>query len=190
MIRSTISRLSRRTNLILLQPTIRYSSSLRSQYDYILVEKRLDEKQNGVGLITLNRPKALNALSDALFDDLIHAARALDQDDEVGCMVLTGSEKCFAAGADISEMSQREFSDVYQQDMFAQWQEFSRLCKPVIAAVNGFALGGGCELAMMCDIVLAGDRAKFGQPEINLGVIPGAGGTQRLTRAVGKSRAM
>jgi enoyl-CoA hydratase/carnithine racemase len=191
MFRSTISRriISYQTSL-LLQPKVRYASSLRSQYDYILVEKRLDEKQNGVGLITLNRPKALNALSDALFDDLIHAARAMDQDDEIGCMVLTGSEKCFAAGADIGEMSLREFSLVYQQDLFAQWQEISRLGKPVIAAVNGFALGGGCELAMMCDIVLAGDRAKFGQPEINLGVIPGAGGTQRLTRAIGKSKAM
>lgn len=173
-----------------LQNFVRYSSALKDSYDYVLVEKRLGEKKNGVGLITLNRPKALNALSDALFDDLIHAARALDKDDEIGCLVLTGSEKAFAAGADISEMSQREFADVYKRNMFAQWQEFSKMSKPVIAAINGFALGGGCELAMMCDILLAGDRAKFGQPEINLGVIPGAGGTQRLTRAVGKSKAM
>lgn len=173
-----------------LQNFVRYSSALKDSYDYVLVEKRLGEKKNGVGLITLNRPKALNALSDALFDDLIHAARALDKDDEIGCLVLTGSEKAFAAGADISEMSQREFADVYKRNMFAQWQEFSKMSKPVIAAINGFALGGGCELAMMCDISLAGDRAKFGQPEINLGVIPGAGGTQRLTRAVGKSKAM
>ena len=169
------------------------SNALKDSYDHVLVEKRFDTSDpptNGVGLITLNRPKALNALSDALFDDLIHAARALDKDSDIGCLVLTGSEKAFAAGADISEMSQRDFAAVYQQDMFAQWQEFSQLSKPVIAAVNGFALGGGCELAMMCDILLAGDRAKFGQPEINLGVIPGAGGTQRLTRAVGKSKAM
>ena len=172
------------------QRLVRYSSALKDSYDHVLVEKRLGDKQNGVGLITLNRPKALNALSDALFDDLIHAARALDKDDEIGCLVLTGSEKAFAAGADISEMSQREFSDIYKQDMFSQWQQFSKMSKPVIAAVNGFALGGGCELAMMCDILLAGDRAKFGQPEINLGVIPGAGGTQRLTRAIGKSKAM
>lgn len=173
-----------------LQKFVRNSSALKDSYDFVLVEKRSGEKKNGVGLITLNRPKALNALSDALFDDLIHAARALDKDDEIGCLVLTGSEKAFAAGADISEMSQREFSDIYKRNMFAQWQEFSKLSKPVIAAINGFALGGGCELAMMCDILLAGDRAKFGQPEINLGVIPGAGGTQRLTRAVGKSKAM
>ena len=173
-----------------LQKFVRNSSALKDSYDFVLVEKRSGEKKNGVGLITLNRPKALNALSDALFDDLIHAARALDKDDEIGCLVLTGSEKAFAAGADISEMSQREFSDIYKRNMFAQWQEFSKMSKPVIAAINGFALGGGCELAMMCDILLAGDRAKFGQPEINLGVIPGAGGTQRLTRAVGKSKAM
>jgi enoyl-CoA hydratase/carnithine racemase len=172
------------------QRFVRYSSALKDSYEHVLVEKRLGDTQNGVGLITLNRPKALNALSDALFDDLIHAARALDKDDEIGCLVLTGSEKAFAAGADISEMSQREFADIYKQDMFSQWQQFSKMSKPVIAAVNGFALGGGCELAMMCDILLAGDRAKFGQPEINLGVIPGAGGTQRLTRAIGKSKAM
>lgn len=178
------------TRATALQRLVRYSSALKESYDYVLVEKRLGDKKNGVGLITLNRPKALNALSDALFDDLIHAARALDKDDEIGCMVLTGSEKAFAAGADISEMSQREFADIYKQNMFAQWQDFSKMSKPVIAAINGFALGGGCELAMMCDILLAGDRAKFGQPEISLGVIPGAGGTQRLTRAVGKSKAM
>ena len=172
------------------QHLVRYSSALKDSYEHVLVDKRLGDKQNGVGLITLNRPKALNALCDALFDDLIHAARALDKDDEIGCLVLTGSDKAFAAGADISEMSQKDFAEVYKEDMFAQWQDFSKMSKPVIAAVNGFALGGGCELAMMCDIVLAGDRAKFGQPEINLGIIPGAGGTQRLPRAIGKSKAM
>lgn len=170
----------------------RYASTLKDSYDHILVERRVESESatNGVGLITLNRPKALNALCDALFDDLIHAARAFDTDDQIGCLVVTGSQKAFAAGADISEMSSRDFASVYSNDMFSQWQDFSKLSKPVISAVNGFALGGGCELAMMGDIMLAGDRAQFGQPEINLGVIPGAGGTQRLTRAIGKSKAM
>jgi enoyl-CoA hydratase/carnithine racemase len=171
--------------------TSRSASTLKDSYDNILVERRVDSNANaGVGLITFNRPKALNALSDALFADLIHAARALDSDDQIGCLVLTGSQKAFAAGADISEMGTKEFATVYAEDMFSQWQDFSKLSKPVISAVNGFALGGGCELAMMGDIMLAGDRAQFGQPEINLGVIPGAGGTQRLTRAIGKSKAM
>jgi len=140
--------------------------------------------------VTLHRPAALNALSDALFDDLIHALRALDGDDDVGCIVITGSGKAFAAGADIEEMRQQEFSSVYKKNMFSQWAHVSDISKPLIAAVNGFALGGGCELAMMCDILLAGSRAQFGQPEINLGIIPGAGGTQRLLRAVGKAKAM
>lgn len=141
-------------------------------------------------MITLHRPKALNALCDALFEDLIHAVKAFEADDGVGCVVITGSGKAFAAGADISEMSKQEFASVYKKNMFAQWAEIMQASKPIIAAVNGFALGGGCELAMMCDIILAGSKAKFGQPEINLGVIPGAGGTQRLIRAVGKSKAM
>lgn len=140
--------------------------------------------------MTLNRPRAFNALCDGLFDDLNHALRALDEDADVGCMVLTGSRKAFAAGADIQEMSSREFADAYKSDMFSEWADMTNISKPIIAAVNGYALGGGCELAMMCDIILAGDAAKFGQPEINLGVIPGAGGTQRLVRAVGKSKAM
>mmetsp|Transcript_7814 Transcript_7814/g.16825 ORF Transcript_7814/g.16825 Transcript_7814/m.16825 type:complete len:371 (+) Transcript_7814:269-1381(+) len=168
-------------------------STLKESYDYIQVEKRSPETNvagGSVGLITLHRPKALNALCDALFEDLIHAARALNEDDEVGCLVLTGSTKAFAAGADIEEMSKREFATVYKKNMFAQWADITKLSKPIIAAVNGFALGGGCELAMMCDIILAGSNAHFGQPEINLGVIPGAGGTQRLIRAVGKSKAM
>jgi enoyl-CoA hydratase/carnithine racemase len=162
-----------------------FSSALKDSYENVLVEKR-----DGVGLITLNRPKTLNALSDALFSDLIHAARALDKDDSIGCMVLTGGTKAFAAGADISEMKDRTFDYTYKNNMFVGWNDVSRLGKPIIAAVNGFCLGGGCELAMMCDILLAGDKARFGQPEINLGVIPGAGGTQRLTRAIGKSKAM
>lgn len=141
-------------------------------------------------MITLNRPKALNALCDDLFKDLVHAGKALDADDDIGCMVLTGSTKAFAAGADISEMKERTFDFAYQTNMFAWWGQFTKLSKPVIAAVNGFCLGGGCEVAMMCDIVIAGEKAKFGQPEINLGVIPGGGGTQRLIRAIGKSKAM
>jgi enoyl-CoA hydratase/carnithine racemase len=163
------------------------NSLLKDTYEYIKVEKRADI---GVGLLTLDRPKALNALCDGLFADLLHAARALDDDDEIGCMVLTGSQKAFAAGADISEMKDKTFDHTYKKNMFVGWADFGKLSKPVIAAVNGFALGGGCELAMMCDIMVAGDKAKFGQPEINLGVLPGAGGTQRLTRAIGKSKAM
>lgn len=161
------------------------SAFLKDSYEFVLVEKR--EK---VGLITLNRPRALNALCDGLFDDLIHACKAFDNDDSVGCMVLTGSKKAFAAGADISEMKDKSFASAYQTNMFSAWADITKISKPIIAAVNGYALGGGCELAMMCDMILAGDGAKFGQPEINLGVMPGAGGTQRLTRAIGKSKAM
>lgn len=184
--------LVRRLNAVVRPHSWRHASTLKDSYEYVKVERVLESETatNGVGVVTLNRPKALNALCDALFDDLIHASNALDKDDQIGCMVLTGSEKAFAAGADIAEMSDREFSEAYSTNMFAQWADFTKLSKPVIAAVNGFALGGGCELAMMCDIMLAGDRAQFGQPEINLGVIPGAGGTQRLTRAIGKSKAM
>ncbi|KAL7556356.1 hypothetical protein ACA910_006284 [Epithemia clementina (nom. ined.)] len=159
--------------------------TLKDAYEFVLVEKR-----DQVGLVTLNRPRALNALCDGLFDDLIHACRALDHDDGIGCMVLTGSKKAFAAGADISEMKDKTFAHAYQKNMFSAWADVTKISKPIIAAVNGYALGGGCELAMMCDMILAGDGAKFGQPEINLGVIPGAGGTQRLTRAIGKSKAM
>lgn len=172
------------------------SSSLKGSYDHILVERHFPEKNTtvvvggGVGILTLHRPKALNALCDALFDDLIHAARALDADDDIGCIIITGSGKAFAAGADIAEMSKREFAAAFKTNMFSQWADITKISKPIIAAVNGFALGGGCELAMMCDIILAGTKAQFGQPEINLGVIPGAGGTQRLIRAVGKSKAM
>lgn len=163
-----------------------FSSAIDSAYENILVEK----KDNGVAVITLNRPKALNALCDALFQELNDAMNKFDKDPEVGCMVLTGSERAFAAGADIKEMSEKEFPQTFQIDMLAHWENVSQRKTPIIAAVNGFALGGGCELAMMCDIMYAGHKAKFGQPEITLGTIPGMGGTQRLTKAIGKSRAM
>ena len=144
-----------------------------------------------VGIITLNRPKQLNALNDQLMDELGEALRAFDADEKIGCMILTGSEKAFAAGADISAMAKYSFADAYKGDYITRnWEQLLKIRKPVIAAVSGFALGGGCELAMMCDFIIAADNAKFGQPEIKLGVIPGAGGTQRLPRAVGKSKAM
>jgi enoyl-CoA hydratase len=144
-----------------------------------------------VALITLNRPKALNALNGALMDDLTAALLAIEKNPDVGCTVITGSEKAFAAGADIKEMQSKGYIDVFMEDFItANWEAVTRTRKPVIAAVAGYALGGGCELAMMCDFILAAENARFGQPEINLGVIPGSGGTQRLTRFVGKSKAM
>ena len=144
-----------------------------------------------VGVITLNRPKQLNALNDQLMNELGAALKAFDADDNIGCMIITGSEKAFAAGADISVMAKYSFADAYKGDFITRnWETIRSIRKPVIAAVSGFALGGGCELAMMCDFIIAADNAKFGQPEIKLGVIPGAGGTQRLPRAVGKSKAM
>jgi enoyl-CoA hydratase len=144
-----------------------------------------------VGVITLNRPKQLNALNDQLMDELGAALKAFDADDAIGCMVVTGSEKAFAAGADISAMAKFDFSDVYQRDFITRnWETIRSIRKPVIAAVSGFALGGGCELAMMCDFIIAADNARFGQPEIKIGIIPGAGGTQRLPRSLGKSKAM
>ena len=144
-----------------------------------------------VGIITLNRPKALNALNGALMDELGAALKAFDADEAIGCMVITGSEKAFAAGADISAMAKFTFAGVYKEDFITRnWETIRSIRKPVIAAVSGFALGGGCELAMMCDFIIAADNARFGQPEIKLGVIPGAGGTQRLPRAVGKAKAM
>ena len=144
-----------------------------------------------VGIITLNRPKALNALNDTLMNELGAALQAFDRDDAIGCMIVTGSEKAFAAGADITLMAKYNFADAYGGDFITRnWETIRTIRKPVIAAVSGFALGGGCELAMMCDFIIAADNAKFGQPEIKLGVIPGAGGTQRLPRAVGKSKAM
>jgi len=148
------------------------------------------ETHGRVGLIRLNRPQALNALSSPLIEDLNKALEAFEADQEIGAIVLTGSEKAFAAGADIKEMQDKSFADVFLGDFISRWENVSKTRKPVIAAVAGFALGGGCELAMMCDFILAADTAKFGQPEIKLGVMPGAGGTQRLTRFVGKSKAM
>ena len=155
-------------------------------YENILVETH-----GKVGLIRLNRPLALNALSSPLFVDLAAALDAFQADDGIGCIVLTGSEKAFAAGADIKEMKDLSFMDVYFQDYCnTGWTHVTTIRKPVVAAVAGYALGGGCELAMMCDFIIAADNAKFGQPEINLGTMPGAGGSQRLTRAVGKAKAM
>ncbi len=144
-----------------------------------------------VGVITLNRPKQLNALNDQLMTELGAALKAFDADPAIGCMIITGSEKAFAAGADIGAMATYNFADVYKSDFITRnWEQIRSVRKPVIAAVSGFALGGGCELAMMCDFIIAADNARFGQPEIKLGIIPGAGGTQRLPRAVGKAKAM
>lgn len=154
-------------------------------YENILVET-----VGAVGRITLHRPAALNALCDALIAELNQALDGFEADDAIGCIVLTGSEKAFAAGADIKEMLDRTYPGTYLHDFIAPWERITRCRKPTIAAVAGFALGGGCELAMMCDTIIAADTAKFGQPEIKLGIIPGAGGTQRLTRAVGKAKAM
>ena len=154
-------------------------------YTALLVETR-----NAVGLITLHRPQALNALNATLMGELNAALDAFEADAAIGCIVITGSEKAFAAGADIKEMQSKDYIDAYLGDFITDWERVSRCRKPVVAAVAGFALGGGCELAMMCDFIIAADTAKFGQPEIKLGVMPGAGGTQRLTRFVGKSKAM
>jgi enoyl-CoA hydratase len=153
--------------------------------------KTLEVETHGrVRLVRLNRPEALNALSAELIGELDSALAGFEADDGVGCVVLTGSAKAFAAGADIKEMRDKSFADAFLGDFLARWDAVTRLRKPIIAAVSGFALGGGCELAMMCDFILAADTASFGQPEIKLGVIPGAGGTQRLTRTVGKAKAM
>jgi enoyl-CoA hydratase len=155
-------------------------------YQNILVETR-----GRVGLITLNRPKALNALNDALMDELGGVLAQFDADENIGCIVLTGSERAFAAGADIGAMKDWSYMDVYKSEYITRnWERIRTVRKPVIAAVAGFALGGGCELAMMCDFIIAAETAKFGQPEIKLGIIPGAGGTQRLPRAVSKAKAM
>ena len=159
-------------------------------YENILTELR-GEGARKTGLITLNRPKQMNALNDALMDELGAALKAFDADPGIGCIVVTGSEKAFAAGADIAAMAKYDLTDTYGGDFITRnWETIRTIRKPVIAAVAGFALGGGCELAMMCDFIIAAENAKFGQPEIKLGIIPGAGGTQRLPRAVGKAKAM
>ncbi|XP_038600062.1 enoyl-CoA hydratase, mitochondrial [Tachyglossus aculeatus] len=157
-------------------------------FEYILMEKK--GKSGNVGFIQLNRPKALNALCNGLMVEINRALDDFEKDPAVGAIVLTGTEKVFAAGADIKEMQNQTFQECYSGRFLSQWDRLSRVRKPVIAAVNGYALGGGCEIAMMCDIIYAGEKAQFSQPEILLGTIPGAGGTQRLTRAVGKSLAM
>ncbi|KAI9292072.1 enoyl-CoA hydratase [Neoconidiobolus thromboides FSU 785] len=154
-------------------------------YSYILVETI-----ENIGLIKLNRPKALNALSRGLISELNLALNNFELQDDIGCIVITGNEKVFAAGADINEMKDLNFNSAYKMDLFGEWFKIANIRKPLIAAVNGYALGGGCELAMMCDIIYAGEKAKFGQPEIKIGIIPGSGGTQRLVQAVGKSKAM
>jgi enoyl-CoA hydratase len=154
-------------------------------YQNILVETK-----GRVGIIRLNRPQALNALNKALMIELVQVIDAYEADDNIGCLLITGSDKAFAAGADIKEMADKSFIDAYLGNFAASWDHATRARKPIVAAVAGFALGGGCELAMHCDIIIAADSAKFGQPEIKVGVIPGIGGTQRLTRAVGKAKAM
>ena len=148
------------------------------------------ERRGRVGIVRLNRPQALNALNATLRNELLGAVEAFDADADVGCILITGSDKAFAAGADIKEMADKSYIDIFRADYAADYERLARVRKPVIAAVAGFALGGGCELAMMCDFIIAADNAKFGQPEIKLGIIPGIGGTQRLARAVGKAKAM
>ncbi|KQL61129.1 enoyl-CoA hydratase, mitochondrial-like protein [Amazona aestiva] len=160
----------------------------RAAFQYLAVQKT--GARQSVGLIQLNRPQALNALCEGLMEELGRALQTLQNDPQVGAIVITGSEKAFAAGADIKEMQNKTFQECYSSSFLVGWDKVSVIRKPIIAAVNGYALGGGCELAMMCDIIYAGEKAQFGQPEILLGTIPGAGGTQRLTRAVGKSLAM
>ncbi|MBS1188538.1 MAG: enoyl-CoA hydratase/carnithine racemase [Rhodocyclaceae bacterium] len=158
-------------------------------YEYIIAERRGTDGR--VGLITLNRPQQLNALCDALVDELAAALDAFEADETVGCMVITGSDKAFAAGADITAMKSFSYMDAYKGDYITRnWERVKTCRKPVIAAVAGYALGGGCELAMMCDFIIAADSAQFGQPEVKLGILPGAGGTQRLPRAIGKAKAM
>jgi len=180
--RAASSHFARRT----LPPIVRPYSTEKSSYEHILVST----PKPGVGLITLNRPKALNALSSSLFKELNDALIKFEEDKEIGAMVLTGSDKAFAAGADIKEMAPLTFADAYTNNFIASWSHLTTLRKPILAAVSGYALGGGCELAMMCDIIYCTSSATFGQPEIKLGTIPGAGGSQRLTAAIGKSKAM
>ena len=180
-----------RTTWMYLNETMDFDfNSLFSIFSQLAYETLIVTKQDGVGLITLNRPKALNALNSQMIKELNLATKAFDSDTSVGSIVITGSEKYFAAGADIKEMASKNFEDVYLTNMFADLGNLLKVIKPIIGAVNGYALGGGCELAMLCDIIIAGENAQFGQPEITLGVTPGMGGCQLLTRAVGKSKAM
>ena len=158
------------------------------ELEYIIVDKKGENKN--VGFIQLNRRKALNALCDGLMTEVNDTILGFDEDDSIGCIVITGSDKAFAAGADIKEMYVKEFAETWRKNFLGNWSNMQKCSKPIIAAVNGYALGGGCEFAMMCDMIYAGENAQFGQPEITLGVIPGAGGTQRLTKAIGKSKAM
>ena len=153
-------------------------------------ENIISETRDAVGIITLNRPKALNALNSQLIDELNAALSAFQENASIGCVIITGNEKAFAAGADIREMKDKTFTDVYLGNFLGTWDDVTEFRKPIIAAVSGYCLGGGCELALMCDFIIAADTAKFGQPEITLGVIPGAGGTQRLARFIGKAKAM
>lgn len=187
-----LSMATRTSMIVLANKTVasqlaRYMSSGGGE-PLVLFETR-GEKKN-VGLITLNRRKALNALCDDLMSELTKTIEKAEKDDKLGALVLTGSNKAFAAGADIKEMQNTEFASNFKKNFLCTWDRVAQCSKPIIAAVNGYALGGGCELAMMCDIIYAGDNARFGQPEITIGTIPGAGGTQRLTKAIGKSRAM
>jgi len=184
MLRRTVLLVSSVARLAVRGPRAYYSTGA-SDYEHILVSK-----SGSVAVITLNRPKNLNALCTPLFKNINQALDDIETDATIGAVVLTGSKKAFAAGADITEMASKKFVDMYTGGQFETWDRINKFKKPIIAAVNGYALGGGCELAMMCDIIIAGDNAQFGQPEIKLGTIPGAGGTQRLTHAIGKSRAM
>ena len=156
----------------------------------MVYENIITEIKGSVGLVTLNRPKALNALNSQLIDELNHVLGTYQENSDIGCVVVTGSEKAFAAGADVREMKDKTFTDVYLNDFLSTWDKVTEFRKPIIAAVSGFCLGGGCELALMCDFIIAADTAKFGLPEITLGIIPGSGGTQRLTRSIGKAKAM
>lgn len=184
-----VSKLALRAHLTQpLGPSVFRLMSTNPTYQHILVDK-CGEKSN-VGLITLNRPKALNALCADLMTEVGQAIESFEFDDNIGAIILTGSERAFAAGADIKEMLPNTFAKCYSTNFLSHWDRVAHCKKPVIAAVNGYALGGGCELAMMCDIIVAGENARFGQPEITIGTIPGAGGTQRLIRSIGKSKAM
>lgn len=185
---ASITKLVNLSRASLILRTSRLYSTAGSQYE--MIKKEVAGEKKNVGLITLNRPKALNALCKQLMTELSQALSEFENDKSIGAVVITGSEKAFAAGADIKEMQNNTYAQCITGNFLADWTKVANTRIPVIAAVNGFALGGGCELAMMCDIIYAGDKAKFGQPEIALGVIPGAGGSQRLTRVVGKSKAM